>query len=231
MTWRIRRAVATGLPSSLTATIPASFMAAISARASPLLPTDAAPMGQTRTLFAAAARSTIPRVMEALSFTGWVLGMQQTAVKPPRAAERVPVSMVSDISWPGSRRWQCRSINPGATIFPFASKTSASGAEMSAPIFSMRSPESNTSWTKSDFVAGSNTRPFLINNIRSILSRIFWFFFCRGRFHRGTTDQVIQQRHANGGAGGGLLKHARLRAVGDGVVDFEAADHGTGMQD
>ena len=76
----------------------------------------------------AAARSTIPRVTEALSFTGCVLGMQQTAVKPPRAAERVPVSIVSDISWPGSRRWQWRSMKPGATISPLASKISAPSA-------------------------------------------------------------------------------------------------------
>ena len=85
-----------GLPSSLTATIPAFFIAAISASASPLLPTEAAPMGQTRTAAEAAARSTMPRVTEALSFTGCVFGMQQTAVNPPRAAARVPVSIVSD---------------------------------------------------------------------------------------------------------------------------------------
>ena len=42
-------AVAMGLPSSLTATMPALFIAAISASASPLLPTDAAPIGHTRT--------------------------------------------------------------------------------------------------------------------------------------------------------------------------------------
>src|ERR1700722_2170096 len=231
MTWRMRRAVAICFPSSLTATMPASFIAAISASASPLLPTEAAPMGQTRTPFAAAARSTIPRVMEALSFTGWVFGMQQTAVNPPRAAERVPVSMVSDISWPGSRRWQCRSMNPGATIYPLASKTSASGAEIPAPIFSMRSPESNTSWTKSDFVAGASTRPFFISRICSILGRISWFFFCRGCFHRGAADQVIEQRHANGEAVGDLIEDAGLRTVGDGGIDFEAANHGPGMQD
>ena len=116
-----------GLPSSLTPTIPASFIAAISASASPLLPTDAAPIGHTRTLPAAAARSTIPRVTDALSFTGCVFGMQQTAVNPPRAAARVPVSIVSDISWPGSRRWQCRSMKPGATTSPVASKISRIG--------------------------------------------------------------------------------------------------------
>ncbi len=95
-----------GLPSSLTATMPAFFIAAISARASPLLPIEAAPMGQTRTAPEAAARSTMPRVTDALSFTGCVFGMQQTAVNPPRAAACVPVSMVSDNSPPGSRRWQ-----------------------------------------------------------------------------------------------------------------------------
>ena len=84
--------------------MPACFMAAISAMASPLLPTLAAPMGQTRTLAVALARSRMKRVTLALSFTGFVFGMQQTAVKPPRAAARVPVSIVSEDSWPGSRR-------------------------------------------------------------------------------------------------------------------------------
>src|SRR2546425_6643051 len=78
-----------GLPSSLTATIPACFIAAISASASPRLPVEAAPMGHTRALAAARARSRMKRVTEALSFTGFVFGMQQTAVKPPRAAARV----------------------------------------------------------------------------------------------------------------------------------------------
>ena len=96
--------MAIGFPSSETATIPASFIAPISAIASPLLPTDAAPIGQTRTFPPAFARSRMNRVTEALSFTGFVFGMQQTAVKPPRAAARVPVSMVSEDSCPGSRK-------------------------------------------------------------------------------------------------------------------------------
>src|SRR5580693_8781723 len=172
ITWRIRRAVATGLPSSLTATIPASFIAAISARASPLLPMDTAPIGQTRTLPPAAARSTIPRVIEALSFTGCVFGMQQTAVKPPRAAARVPVSMVSDISWPGSRRWQCKSMKPGATIIPVASKRSASNVVKSGPTLTMRWPCKSTSCLASVFDAGSIRRPFLMSSNRSFLDGI-----------------------------------------------------------
>jgi len=49
---------------------PAAFIAEISASASPLLPIEAAPIGQTRTLATAAARSTMLRVTDALSFTG-----------------------------------------------------------------------------------------------------------------------------------------------------------------
>src|SRR5579875_113496 len=158
ITWRIRRAVAMGLPSSLTATMPASFIAAISASASPLLPTDAAPMGHTRTLAVAAARSTIPRVTEARSFTGCVLGMQQTAVKPPRAADFVPVSMVSESSPPGSRKWQCRSMNPGATKSPEASRISAPCSERFAPTLEIRPPSSNTSSAASVLLAVRDRR-------------------------------------------------------------------------
>ena len=64
----------------------------------------------------------------ALSFTGLVFGMQQIDVKPPAAAARAPVSMVSACSKPGSRRCTCMSIKPGATIRPVASKTSAPAA-------------------------------------------------------------------------------------------------------
>src|SRR5258708_7744249 len=121
MPCRASLAVAIGFPSSLTATIPACCIAAISAIASPLLPALAAPMGQTRTLAHVFARSRMNRVTLALSFTGFVFGMQQTAVNPPRAAAFVPVSMVSEDSCPGSRRCAWRSIKPGATICPPAS--------------------------------------------------------------------------------------------------------------
>ena len=61
--------------------------------------------------------STVARV----SITGLVFGMAQTVVKPPRAAARVPVAIVSLYSKPGSRRWQCRSMKPGHTTRPAAS--------------------------------------------------------------------------------------------------------------
>src|SRR5579862_7587699 len=220
----MRRAVATGFPSSLTATMPADFIAEISASASPLLPAEAAPMGHTRTVPAAAARSTIERVTEALSLTGCVLGMQQTAVNPPRAADRVPVSMVSDISPPGSRRWQCRSMKPGATIRPLASNTSAPLEDSRfAPTWAMRSPLISTSSVASVFVAGSRTRPFLIRSIRTILCGV-------GRVRGRAADEVVEQGHANREAVGDLFEHAGLRAIGDGGIDFEAADDGAGVQ-
>ena len=168
-----------GFPSSETATMPASFIPAISEIASPLLPTDAAPIGHTRTLPVAFARSRINRVTEALSFTGLVFGMQQTAVNPPRAAARVPVSIVSDDSCPGSRRCACKSINPGATIRPAASNTSAPGTACRLPgcaTSAILSPSIRMSRGASVFVAGSITRPFLITSIGRFLR------FSFGRF-------------------------------------------------
>ena len=47
-----------------------------------------------------------------------MFGIATTAVKPPSAAARLPVSIVSASSLPGSRRWAWRSTNPGATTQP-----------------------------------------------------------------------------------------------------------------
>src|SRR6266511_1763398 len=63
-----------------------------------------------------------------LSLTGSLLGIAQTAVNPPAAAARRPVATVSAYSRPGSRRCACRSMKPGSTSKPLASKTSASAA-------------------------------------------------------------------------------------------------------
>src|SRR6266568_4896263 len=202
-----------GFPSSDTATMPASFIPAISEMASPLLSIDAAPIGHTRTLPMAFARSRMNRVTEALSFTGFVFGMQQTAVKPPRAAARVPVSIVSDDSCPGSRRCACRSMKPGATISPFTSDTSAPAAAIfpagaTSLIFS---PSSKTSSAASVLLAESITRPFLISSIRGFL----WF-----RFQRRMRSAVgcarnhqVKNGHAHGHADRHLLKHARPRPI------------------
>src|SRR5215472_5233789 len=216
MTCRASLAVAIGFPSSETATMPASFIPAISEIASPLLPTDAAPIGHTRTLPVALARSRMNRVTDALSFMGFVLGMQQTAVKPPRAAACVPVSIVSDDSCPGSRKWACRSINPGATIKPFASNISAPAPAPILPAAATSwifSPSSKRSIAASVLLAGSMTRPFLISSIRGFL----WFRFqrrVRPAFRRARNHQV-ENGHAHSHAIRYLFEHARLRAISD----------------
>ena len=101
---------------------------------------------------------------------------------------------------------------------------------MLAAIFSMRSPLSRTSWVESLPVAGSSTRPFFMSNIRSILGRIFLLVFGCGSFHGRAADEVIQKGHANRKAVGDLIEHAGLGPVGDGRINFKAANHGSGMQ-
>ncbi len=59
-----------------------------------MLPRVAAAMGKTR-ICAPRSGDCIQRVVSGESFTGIVLGMAQTAVKPPAAAAAVPEAMVS----------------------------------------------------------------------------------------------------------------------------------------
>src|SRR5712691_261820 len=203
--------------------MPASFMAAISAMASPWLPTLAAPIGHTRVDPTKRALSTINRVIEALSWTGFVFGMQQTAVKPPRAADFVPVSMVSEDSCPGSRKCTWRSMKPGATIIPVASKTSASCQAENfpgAPISFTNSPSSRTSIAASVFDAGSINRPFFISNMLRVLA-------LRNRL---ISNQQIENGHAHRHSVRNLFENAGLRAVGHLGRNFDTAIHRTGMQ-
>src|SRR5438445_4748070 len=232
ITCRASLAVAMGFPSSETATIPASFIPAISAMASPLLPIEAAPIGHTRTLPVVFARSRMNRVTEALSFTGFVFGMQQTAVKPPRAAALVPVSIVSEDSCPGSRRCACRSMNPGATISPVASKTSTSCGAAIFPTGATSlifSPSSKTSIAASVLLAGSITRPFLIRSIGGFLGLRFQRRV-RAAF-RGAADQQIKDGHAYCDPVRHLLQHARLRSIRHVGRNLDSAIDRTGMQD
>src|SRR6266481_4193168 len=240
MTWRASLAVAIGFPSSLTATIPACCIAAISAIASPSLPALAAPMGQTRTLAHVFARSRMNRVTLALSFTGLVFGMQQTAVNPPRAAAFVPVSMVSEDSCPGSRRCAWRSIKPGATTSPPASNTSKPlldeifPAGATSPI---RSPSSKMSRVASVLRAGSTTRPFLTRSMRWVLyicgasiDRLLRFTGRMRALFVVTSTQQKEQCHAHRDAVRHLLQHTRLRAICDLRRNLNAAVHRPWMQ-
>ena len=118
---RMTSSSATAEPSSLSSATPAAASPLRSASSRPARPTVIVPMGRTRTLAPDAALRFTDSINSGESRGGSVLGMAQTVVNPPLAAARVPLSMVSLCSCPGSRRWQCRSMNPGATIMPVAS--------------------------------------------------------------------------------------------------------------
>ena len=65
-----------------------------------------------------------------LSAGGSVLAMATICVKPPAAPALAPVCTVSAASSPGSRRWVCRSVEPGARMhgdFPGAGVRSTTG--------------------------------------------------------------------------------------------------------
>ena len=80
--------------------------------------------------------------------------------KPEVAAARPPLSMVSACSRPGSRRCVCRSIRPGATTSPEASRICASGAWMFFPIAATRPCRTSRSALPSIACEGSTMRPF-----------------------------------------------------------------------
>ena len=162
---RMTREFITGKPSSEMATTPAACMAPISANCSPSQSFVMAPIGKTLMGAYRRARSTMKLVTVGLSLTGMVLGMQQTEVKPPAAAARAPVSIVSACSMPGSRKWTWISSKPGETMQSEASRTSASPASMRSPTVAMRPSSINTSRGASVLEAGSTTRPFLISNL------------------------------------------------------------------
>src|SRR5579864_9517225 len=112
-------------------------------------------------------------------------------------------------------------MKPGATTEPEASRISALGAEIEGAIFATWSRSTRMSSLASVFDAGSITRPFLISSMRGILC----MFLRLGR----AGDEFKENRHADGEAVGHLLEDARLRAVGNCRIDFQAANHRTRM--
>src|SRR5688500_10236191 len=212
---RARMAVATGTPSSVTATQPASFNSAMSASSSPFCPRETAPIGYTRASPASAAFCKISFVTPALSLTGLVLGMHATAVNPPATAAATPVATVSLCSCPGSRKCTCISMKPGHTINPFGmSTTVAPLALMLLPTSAMRSPSIRTSKIPSRPLAGSTTRPPL-----------------RRRFMLCATRQQIQHRHPYRDAVRYLIENYRGFAVCHLRRDLDTAIDRTGMHD
>src|ERR1051325_1746971 len=225
---RMRRLEATGFPSSLTATAPASTSSPNSVSCSPFWPIDTAAIGETRAFPARAAwRSTKPTVAW-LSVTGSVLGIAQTAVNPPAAAAIAPVAIVSACSKPGSRRCTWMSMSPGATTLPAASMTLAPGwAGMFRPTASIRPSRMRTSARSSLPRGGSITRPPRIS--RSVIAP------ARAGGGGGApvgrpAGEEVEHRHPHGDAVGHLGKDDAVGAVGDVAVDLDAAVHRAGME-
>ena len=77
------------------ATTPARLSEPIGANSSPSVPLLMVPAMKTFTTPLRSDRSRINATVPALSTGGEVLGMQTTEVNPPRAAEAVPVAIVS----------------------------------------------------------------------------------------------------------------------------------------
>ena len=93
--FRISPESVTGIPSSEIATHPASHISPMSASSPPLSPLVIAPIGNTLTIPSVLAFKSMYSVTEALSFMGFVLGIHTMEVKPPAAAARQPVFIVS----------------------------------------------------------------------------------------------------------------------------------------
>ena len=120
---RIKSGSCTPLPSSVNNVTPASRSSLYGANASPARPTVMQPDGMTSQSPARSpcARTNSTTIRE--SCDGSVFGIATTAVKPPNAAARLPVSIVSDSSRPGSRKCTWRSTKPGETMQPVASRS------------------------------------------------------------------------------------------------------------
>src|SRR5918995_1318664 len=105
------------------------------------------------------------------SITGSVLGRHTIDVTPPAAAARLPVSIVSLCSSPGSRSCTRMSIRPGASTRPWQSWTSASSETLARvtcdPIAEMSPFSTSTPPVSSRLLAGSTMRALMSASGRS----------------------------------------------------------------
>ncbi|OPZ11625.1 MAG: hypothetical protein BWZ10_02168 [candidate division BRC1 bacterium ADurb.BinA364] len=192
--WRNIALLISGLPSSLNAAAPARRSASIAVSSAPSSPRVRAATDSTRTR-ARAARARTKSSVSGQSTGGLVLAMATIVPNPPAAAALAPVSIVSDSSNPGSRKWTCRSTKAGQTASPRASNTRASPAANPAPISAMRPSRSARSATASSWRAGSITRPF----------RIIQSFIVKTRILSGHACALCRP-----GAGGGKREPRRM---------------------
>src|SRR5512134_865751 len=214
MARRIRRALATGLPSSENATAPASASSVKSAISFPSRPRVTAATGNTLTAPSVRALSRMKRVTSGWSLTGFVFAMHATDVNPPAAAAIVPERMSSFHSYPGSRRWTCISTSPGTTHIPSAGITRPGKSFGASPARNSRTfPSDRTRCPSSSLRdAGSITLPPLMSSM-------------------GTSGKKVKERHPDGDAGCHLVQDQRLAAIGEFVGQFDPPVYGPWVHD
>src|SRR5262245_25120046 len=188
-------------------------MGASSAPARPLVTQPA-----TRTSHAARRpRASTASTTAASSSGGSVFGMHTTAVQPPSAAARAPLSTSSASSRPGSRKCTWRSTSPGATTAPSASSTVAPRPASSDGPTSVMTPSTmRTSATRSP--SWSSTRPPR-TNISGLDNRA------------SCAEQGPEHGHAYGDAVRDLFGDERARRARDLVGDLHPAVHRTRVHD
>src|SRR5664280_393078 len=138
----------THLPSSENIRTPTAPMPAMSASRWPPSPMVTAPMGTTSTSPTSLPRRRSYSQISAVSATGTVLGIAHTAPYPPRAAASEPVSIVSAVPGPGSRRCVWGSTSAGSATSPVQSTRSSvpSGSTISpSRMATSRTPQPSTS--------------------------------------------------------------------------------------
>ena len=193
---------------------------------SPARPTVMAPATSTSHSAASRPSSWTSRTTPALSMAGSVLGIATTAVKPPSAAARAPVSTVSASSRPGWRRWVWRSTRPGATTQPPASSTVAAvevradGHDRGRPDRPRR-PAARPGGVHHGAAPEDERQPFG-SSLRSAVGT--------AELH-ARAQQPVQDGHPHGHAVGDLGGDDRVGQVGDLGGDLDAAVHRTGVHD
>src|SRR4051794_20389732 len=234
---RMRAGSATHFPSSekIRTRAAESAIAPSSASRSPRSPTVTAPTGTTSTRPASWPSRQTCSTTPAVSATGSVLAIACTAVNPPSAAARLPVSTVSVSSRPGSRRWVCRSTRPGSTISPAASTTAAVGTDSDSPIEAITPSLSTRSTGCSLYRRAPLIRivmPFppsrsARRSLRSSLAGAR----CDAHSLARPSEEQVEDGHPDADAVGDLLDDRRAHRIGHLGGDLHAAVHRAGVHD
>src|SRR5258708_6470592 len=166
------------------------------------------------------------------SFGGTVFAIAQTAVNPPATAARVPVAIVSLCSCPGSRRCVCRSMKPGATTRPAASKTGTLDLILLSTRDTRPSSMRTSSLASSSWL-GSITRPLVMSRFMVIEAWTTAFGSLPSwSLRRVRPTQQVQHGHPHRHPVRHLLEDDRpLRVIGNLGCDLYAPVHGAGVHD